>query len=392
MRTYPVVTLAPGREKSVKNHHHWIFSGAVAGSPVFKNGDILAIHSSSNEFLGYAFCNNGTSIFGRMITWDDTYPEKAIKNRIIAAAELREKMFDPKYTNAYRLIHGEWDSIPGLTIDCYNDCLVLQVATTGIERMKDEIIKILVEKFSPKCIYEKSNLPGRKEENLPMFEWVLYGELPESVEIMENGMKFKIYLHDSQKTGFFLDQREMRAYIGGISAGKKVLNTFSYNGGFSIAAALGGATSTTSVDISKSAIEESKENFLLNWIDLKNHTFITADAFEFLRNEWLKYDLVILDPPAFAKKKADIQNAIRGYREINTTTMKKMPSGSFLLTCSCSYHVDEETFMHMLFDSARDAKREVRVLARHRQATDHCMNIFHGESSDYLKSFLLYIV
>ena len=164
MRTYPKVILHPGREKSIKNRHHWIFSGAVRSAPKFENGDILSIHTADDEFLGYAYCNNGTSIFGRMITFDDTYPEKELKNKILSAAIMREKLFDPSHTNAYRLIHGEGDGIPGLTIDRYADCFVIQISTTGLEKLKQDIISILVEKFSPRCIYEKSTMPSRKEE------------------------------------------------------------------------------------------------------------------------------------------------------------------------------------------------------------------------------------
>lgn len=164
MKTYLKVILQPGREKSVKNKHHWIFSGAIASSPEFENGDILAIHSSNDEFLGYAYCNNGTSIFGRMITFNDTYPEKELKNKILSAAIMREKLFNPAYTTAYRLIHGEGDGIPGLTIDRYADCFVIQSSTAGIDKLKEHIIKVLVDQFAPRCIYEKSTMPSRREE------------------------------------------------------------------------------------------------------------------------------------------------------------------------------------------------------------------------------------
>ncbi len=386
------IVLQKSKERPIKNKHHWIFSGAIQSWPSdFENGNIYPVFSYENLMLGYAYFNKRTSISGRMLNFEDKNPLESIKQNVQSAYRLRQRLFDEKVTNCYRLINGEGDGIPGLVVDKYADTLVIQISTLGLEKIKDEIIKILVEVLSPTTIFEKSKLPSRKVEGLNDFEGNVYGEDVKVIEVMENDVKFKIDLYNSHKTGMYLDQREMRSLVEKFSMNKKVLNCFSYTGGFSLFAHKGGAKKTVSVDISEEVISQAQENFELNNFDLKTNEFISKDVFRFLREEDLsEFDFVILDPPAFAKKKEDFQKACDGYRDINRNVLKKIKSGSFLLTCSCSYHVDFETFQRIVFQASVDAKKNVRIIQKHRLGMDHTINIFHPEA-DYLKSLLLYV-
>ncbi|MCE2982230.1 MAG: class I SAM-dependent rRNA methyltransferase [Parachlamydia sp.] len=383
------VILKPQKEKPLKNRHHWIFSGAVQSFPPFDDGQFLPIQSSEGLFLGYGYFNRRSSIVGRVVSFDQTPPLESIGERILAAQRFRKTLFSHSETNGYRLIHGEGDGIPGLTLDVYDDILVLQIATKGIDCIKDWLVNFLNDHFKPRAIYEKSLLPSRKEEGLKETQGFLSGGETSEVTFQENGLLFKTSLIRSQKTGFFFDQREMRNWVRTLAAGKRVLNAFSYTGGFSVYALAGGAVQVDSMDISKEAIQGAEENVVLNGFH-QGHQGIAADAFSFLRERPLPYDIVILDPPAFAKRKTDVVAACRGYKDINRLAMQKMPPGSLLLTCSCSHHVDEELFQKVLFQAAVEAKREVRVVGKHRLASDHPINIFHPESN-YLKSLLLYI-
>ncbi len=385
--------LKPGRDKAIRNFHHWIFSGAINNIGNYEDGEVLSVYSSNNELLGSAYANHQTSITARMLSFGKVEPLEAVKKNIDSAIEMRKKFFDWNKTNCYRLINSEGDNIPGLIVDHYNEVLVMQIATAGIDKLKQFIVDYLVEKLHPKAIYEKSDLPSRREEGLQMTEGFLYGEdVPNvlNVQIVENEIKFQVDLKNSQKTGFFLDQREMRVLVGQMAKNKKVLNCFSYTGGFSLYAAHGGANQVDSVDISAEAIEQAKINFKLNNFDIKKNNFYAEDVFQFLRGKELNYDLIILDPPAFAKKKSDIIQACRGYKDINRLAFMKMPSGSILVTSSCSYHVDEKLFQTVVFQAAVEAKRKVRIIQRHHLAPDHPINIFHPEG-EYLKSLVLWV-
>lgn len=384
------VVLKKGKEKPIINKHHWIFSGAIQTMPKNTHGEIHQVFTANEEFLGYAYFNLNAKIIGRMICFDKTNPHEAIKKNIYNAIELRKKIFENYQTNCYRLINGEGDFLPGLIVDKYNELLVIQISTLGIERCKELIISSLMEYCQPKAIYEKSLLSSRKEEGLGPVEQWLYGEAKKEVLVEENGIRFKVQPEEGQKTGFFLDQRVMRQFIGSWAKEKRVLNCFSYTGGFSVYAMLHGAKRVDSVDISEKAIDLAKENSELNGIDISRHGFFAEDVFTFLREQSLDYDIVILDPPAFAKKQKDVIQACRGYKDINRIAMQKMPKGSFLLTSSCSYHVAEELFQKVVFQAAVEAGRKVRIVGRHRLAEDHPVNICHPEG-DYLKSLWLFI-
>lgn len=384
------VILKPGREKSLFAHHPWIFSGAIARTPEFTDGDILPVVSSRNEHLGYGYFNKRSNIIGRMLSFDATEAQVALEAHIKQAIALRKSIMGSTRTNALRLINAEGDFCPGLIVDQYNDVLVIQISTLGMEKLKSQVVAILQKELSPSWIYEASTSASRKEEGLTECRQTLFGTPVDEISIYEDGLKFLVSPLKGQKTGFFQDLREMRLLVQQLSNKKRVLNCFSYTGAFSCHALKGGAEHCVSVDISKDAIDQAKKHMELNQFAENTHSEYVTDCFDFLRTQELAYDLIILDPPAFAKRKSDIPKAIRGYQEINRTTIAKMPKNSLLLTCSCSYHVDEELFCKMLFHASREAKRDLRILQSHRLAFDHPLSIYHPESR-YLKSFLCYV-
>jgi 23S rRNA (cytosine1962-C5)-methyltransferase len=379
------VRLKKGKERPILQRHHWIYSGAIAE---YGQGALAEVYSHSGELLGIAMMNPGRSIAGHMLGFGQETALEALQSRIQTAVSLRKTLFYPAQTNAYRLINAEGDGIPGLIVDSYNGVLVLQLSHPALEPFKPTILDLLIQETSPRAVYEKSTSFLRKKEGMEEIRAHLYGEAIPEVEIVENGLTYLVQVLEGQKTGLFLDQRDMRVLIRSISSGRRVLNCFAYTGGFSVSALAGHATHVDSVEISKKCERLLNRNLQLN--GLQNHRFFAEDAIDFIVQKPLDYDLIILDPPAFVKKKEDIDKAFRAYKDLNRMAIEKMPSNSLLLTCSCSYHVSEELFQNILFRASAEAKRNVRILHRHRQALDHPISIFHPESS-YLKSFLLHI-
>lgn len=390
MSKHAGVVLKPGRDKAIRQQHHWIFSGAVKTLPPFADGDVLPVYSIDGQFMGSGYFNRRSGIIGRMLTFDAAPYLGTLEARLEAALKLREELFEGQSTNAYRLVNAEGDGIPGLILDRYDQVIVLQSSTLGIDRLKPWIVDWVQTRLKPKTIYEKSLLPSRREEGLEEAQGFLWGIEEPGMAFEENGLSFQASLIKSQKTGFFLDQREMRQWVRQLAKGKRVLNAFSYTGGFTVYALAGGASRVDSIDISSDAIAEAKQHVALNGWTVKEEQFICDDIFIFLRHRNLDYDLVILDPPAFAKKQKDVIQACRGYKDINRLAMLKMPPRSLLLTFSCSHHVNEELFQQVLFQAALEARRRVRIIGRHRLGPDHPINMYHPEG-EYLKSFLLYL-
>lgn len=387
-QTLPHLLLKKGKEKPILQRHQWIYSGAVN---CFPEGSLAEVYSHSGAKLGIALLNKGHSIAAHMIAYGDMSIEEAIGTSIQRAYSLRKNWFDLASTNAFRLINAEGDQIPGLVVDVYADVLVLQISHPSLDPFKETIASLLAEILKPAAIYEKSTSFLRKKGGMPEVRSLLYGAERPIVEVLENRLRFQVDVCNGQKTGFFLDQREMRAWVRSHAEKRRVLNVFAYTGGFSVAAMAGGAKSVDSVEISARCQAPLETNLALNQFDHSDrHRWIEADAFSFLQKEDLPYDLVILDPPAFVKKRVDIANAFRAYKELNRMAIEKMPKGSLLLTSSCSYHVDESLFQNILFRASLEANRPVQILGRHRQAIDHPISLFHPESS-YLKSFILYI-
>jgi 23S rRNA (cytosine1962-C5)-methyltransferase len=381
--------LKPGKEKPIRNCHPWIFSGAVKKMPQRENGSLVQVESSEGALLGTAYFNRKTSIVGRMVAFGSAPPAEVLKKSIRNAIHLRISFFG-KDTTGYRLINAEGDFLPGLIVDRYGDCFVLQIGTLGMEKLKSLVIQEFIETLNPQSIYEKSLSASRREEGLAPQENLLYGSHPETIEVLENGLKFLVNPSKGQKTGFFLDQREMRLFVRGLSQQKQVLNCFAYSGGFTVYALAGGAQSVDSVDISQDALELAKANCLLNDFEEGKTRFFREDVFEFLRARPLNYQVVILDPPAFAKHAKDVVRACRGYKDLNRIALQKMPAQSLLITCSCSHFIDEKLFQQVLFQAAVEAGRKVQIIGRHRQALDHPVSLFHPEGS-YLKSFVLFV-
>jgi 23S rRNA (cytosine1962-C5)-methyltransferase len=384
------VVLKPGRDKAVRNRHHWIFSGAIRSLPDFEDGAVLPVRGSGGDLLGHGYFNRKSSIAGRMVSFGAEPPEAAVQGSIERALAMRARLFDPAVTNARRLINAEGDGLPGLVADLYDDVLVLQVATLGMERLKPLVLDALMAAVRPRSILERSDLAARREEGLADAEALLAGEPVEKVRILESGVPYWVCLASGQKTGFYLDQRESRKLVRKFAAGRRVLNAFSYTGSFSVSALLGGALRADSVDASAQAIELAQENFELNGLPAGSGFFYTADVFEFLREPALDHDFIILDPPAFAKKRTDVVAACRGYKDINRLALQRVRAPGLVLTFSCSHFVDEGLFRQVIFQAAGEAGRRVRILQEHRQAHDHPVNVYHPETA-YLKGFLLYV-
>ena len=382
------VVLKRGKEKALRLRHPWIFSGAVASGAENSKGELLPVHDAAGKRIGTGYFNARSSIIGRMVCFDETEPLVAMERSLDQALALRRAFFDGKETNAYRLVNGEGDFLPGLIVDCYNDSLVVQIGTLGMDRLREWWVGLLRDRLHPVRIYEKSNAPARQEEGLQASERWLFGESVDLVEVQEDGMKLLVPVVTGQKTGMFLDHREMRCLVKSLARDRTVLNCFAYTGAFTVSALLGGARSATSVDISSKALQVAQQNLLLNGFD--HQVVVTADVFEFLREQPLDYSMVILDPPAFVKRRQDVVAGCRGYKDINRIAMQKMPAQSFLLTSSCSQFVNETLFQQVVFQASIEAGREVRILDRHHFAPDHPVNLAHPEGS-YLKSLLLYV-
>lgn len=385
------VFLKPKKEIPLLRRHPWIFSGAVASLPAFENGSILPVHSSHGKKLGWGIFNKNSNIIGRMVSFDqDADPDSLIINSLERALEFRSK-WSQKNTTAYRLVNGEGDALPGLIIDKYDNYLVIQINTLGIEKQRSQIIEKLIQIYHPLGIYEKSAGSSRRHEGLEDRVGVVYGVIPSLVQIVENDINFFVDILEGQKTGFFIDQRPMRQRVRELSLKKRILNCFCYTGGFSAYALTGGASFIESVDSSEKAIALTEKNLVLNMLDSnKPWTNHTQDVFAFLNETSFDYDLIILDPPAFAKKQQDLKNAYKGYKNLNKIVLKNAKKNTLLLTCSCSQPISEECFQKIIFEASLEAGRDVQILEKQRLAWDHPTSLYHPEGS-YLKGFLLQI-
>ena len=398
------VILKRGREEALVRGHPWVFSKAIARvEGAIDAGGIVDLFAHSGAFIGRGYYNPNSQIAVRLLTHKPAIIDKAFfQDRIEQAIALRKPILTEE-TNAGRLIHAEGDLLPGLIVDKYGDYLVLQINTAGMEQFRDWIISTLTDLLSPTMIYDRSDAGMRAQEGLPDSTGPIAGAeggggllatsdaLPDCIEIRENGIKFLVNVKEGQKTGFYLDQRDNRAVIRGLAAGKKVLNCFAYSGGFSIAASLGKAAAVTSVEASAEALELFKENLALNDIPIDSHQLVRGDVFQFLRADDGVYDLIILDPPAFAKRKGMVQGAIRGYKDINLHAMQRAKKGAMILTCSCSQHIDAGHFQTIVAYAAADARREIQIMGHWGAPIDHPHALYHPEG-EYLKAFLLRVV
>jgi len=389
MKTFPKIILKKGKEKPVLRGHPWVFSGAVARAEGdLSPGEIGEVYSGDGKILGIGQFNPRSQIILRLLTRKkETLDSSFFRERILQAAILRERELKGK-TDAYRVVNGEGDFLPGLIVDRYGETLVLQCLTAGIERLKGLFLDLLIKHFGPKSIYERSDVPSRREEGLPEAKGLLYGEeIVAPVEIEEYGCRFRIDVKGGQKTGFYLDQRENRFSLQEVSHGKKILDCFCYSGGFSIHAGLGGAKEMTMIDSSEEALERAKNHFTLNHLKGISPHLIRGDAFEVMRSLEPDYDIVVLDPPPFAKKKAHLPGASRGYKDLNLQAFRLLKREGLLFTFSCSHHMDWDLFQKIVFAAAMDSGKNVQVLGRMGHPIDHPVNLFHPEG-EYLKGFV----
>ncbi|MFN6945953.1 MAG: class I SAM-dependent rRNA methyltransferase [Cytophagaceae bacterium] len=390
----PIIKLKKGRDRSILKRHPWIFSGGIEGKVPAEDGDIVEIQDVSNNFLAYGFYSTTSQISCRLFEFDkeknafqtvDYWKEK-IHNALL----LRKSLIDTTRTNAYRLLHAEGDFFPGLIADAYNDVLVLQVLIKAVEKLLP-LLKDALTELGFKNIYVRAKSSSTKLEDInPLSGW-LSGEANNPVTVMENGLLFNVDFIEGQKTGFFIDQRDNRLFLQAYAQDKTVLNAFSYSGGFSVYALAGMAKEVHSLDISAAATNLAEENVALNGLPKEKHKSITDDCFDFLKDMPDDfYDLIVLDPPAFAKNARAVENASRGYKQINMKAIKKIKPGGILFTYSCSQNINNDLFRKILFGAAADVRRNVRIIQQLHQPLDHPINIYHPEG-EYLKGLVLWV-
>lgn len=390
-RRYTKIFLKPGREASLLRGHPWIFSGALAsveGKP--EPGDIVVAVAHEGTPVALGFYNPVSDITFRLLTTDTTTSIDTLfwQKRIRTSTALREKVV-PEGTTAYRLVNAEGDLMPGLVVDRYGDYLVLSIATAGMEQHRQEILNVLSEELKPLGIYERSEGRARQLEGMEARTGSTHGEhLSETLEITENRLHFKVDIITGQKTGFFLDQRPNRELVERFSYKADVLNCFSYTGAFSVYAARGGAKRVISVEASETANAIARCNLQRNNFSLEQHPVFRDDVFTYLRGTDELFDLIILDPPAFAKSKRDVVKAARGYKDINLHAAKSLREGGILATFSCSNHIDEFLFHKIVLGAVRDSRKSARLLYTMGPGPDHPTNLAHPEGR-YLKGLLL---
>ena len=388
------IVLKSGKDQSLKRFHPWVFSGAIKkmyGDPA--EGDLVNVYSNKDEFLGTGHYQVG-SIAVRIVSFEDVDPDYDFwRSKVQSAWNLRKKLgfADDPQTNVFRLIHAEGDGMPGLIVDFYNGTAVMQTHSVGMHLMREKLVQAMQEVLGDKlkAVYYKSDKTLPFKAGLENEDGYLFGDHSEN-EVMEYGLRFKVDWESGQKTGFFVDQRENRKLVEGYSKDRDVLNMFCYTGGFSFYALQGGAKSVHSVDASGKAIDLTRENVELNFPGDKRHEAFVADGFEYLKAIQDKYDLIILDPPAFAKHRNTLPQALKGYKRINTRAFEQIRSGGILFTFSCSQVVSKDRFREAVFSAAAIAGRNVRILHQLSQPVDHPVNIYHPES-EYLKGLVLYV-
>ena len=386
-----VVQLRKTRETRVRAGHPWIYASEIENVVgAFENGDIVDVHDFRGKWIGRGFYNPASQISLRILTRNDEPCDRDFfARRIRDAWEYRKLLCDPM---SCRLIYSESDFLPGLVVDKFANTLVLQSLSLGIERIKPMLCDLLMEIVQPDGIYERSDVPVRRLEGLEQTTGLLRGEVPDRVDMVENGIHFLVDVMHGQKTGFFLDQKENRAAIAPFCKGAKVLDCFCHNGSFSLHAAKYGADSVLGVDISEEALDVARENARIN--RLERVSFEAHNCFDHLReltDSGEQFDLVILDPPAFTKNKAALPSALRGYKEINLRGLKLVRPGGFLVTCSCSQHVLPDAFQDIVNQAARDAKKRVRLIEFRTQGKDHPL-LPQAIETKYLKCMLLQVM
>ena len=391
---YKSIYLKKGKEESLNRFHPWIFSGAIHHmDDNIEEGEFVNIFTASNEFIAVGHYQIG-SIAIRVLTFSKVEISYDFWcDRLSSALKMRQNVgiADNNVNNTYRLVHGEGDYLPGLVIDCYGETAVMQAHSVGMHVCREDICRALIKVMGEriKHVYYKSETTLPFKAELGQENGFMYGGTDNDIAI-ENGLKFHVDWLRGQKTGFFVDQRENRNLLEHYAKGKSVLNMFCYTGGFSVYAMRGQAKLVHSVDSSAKAVELTNRNIALNFPDDLRHEAFCEDAFKYLDNNDNKYDLIILDPPAFAKHRAALRNALKGYTRLNVKGLQRIKHGGILFTFSCSQVVSKEHFRNAVFTAAAQAGRKVRILHQLHQPADHPINIYHPEG-EYLKGLVLYV-
>lgn len=394
MMNYKSVFLKKGKEDSLLRFHPWIFSGAIqSADDGIHEGDIVKVFTVNGDFIAIGHYQLG-SIAVRVLTFEDsTIDLNFWKSRLLSAFMMRKSIgiADNPHNDTYRLVHGEGDNLPGLIIDCYGKTAVMQAHSVGFHVCRNEIAQALVEVLEGRIdnVYYKSETTLPFKADLRKENGFIYGGTVDNVA-RENGLSFHVDWLKGQKTGFFVDQRENRQLLESYAKDRSVLNMFCYTGGFSVYAMRGGAKLVHSVDSSAKAVDLTNRNISLNFKDDVRHKAFCDDAFKFLDRHEDKYDLIILDPPAFAKHRSALRNALKGYTRLNVKGLEKIKSGGILFTFSCSQVVTKDQFRQAVFTAAAQSKRKVRILHQLHQPSDHPINIYHPEG-EYLKGLVLYV-
>ena len=393
--TEKYIILNKGRESSVERKHPWIFSGAVKHfSEGLKDGEIMEVRDHSGSVIAKAHYQGGASIVGRILAFENIEIDQQFWiDKFVKALHFRKNILGlpNEVTNAYRLIHGEGDELPGLIIDIYDRVAVVQCHSSGMHKSKLEIVAALksLSELNLKTIYNKSKETLPDSQNSTSSEGLLYGEEVSDLYIKENQHAFMVQYNIGQKTGFFLDQRENRAFVGSLSKDRSVLNCFCYTGGFSVYALSGGASKVESVDISAKAMELCDLNVSLA-SHTEKHVSHTANVMEYLKNEGESFDIVIVDPPAFAKSINKRHNAVQAYKRLNALAMQKVKKGGLLFTFSCSQVISNQLFYDTIVAAGMEAGRNAKVVKHMSQGGDHPVNLFHPEGH-YLKGLMVYV-
>lgn len=388
------IYLKKGKEESLKRFHPWIFSGAIHHiDEGIQEGDTVRVITADGDFIAVGHYQIG-SIAVRVLSFEDIPIDESFwEDRLEAALKMRIAIgiADNPQNNTYRLVHGEGDNLPGLVIDCYGRTAVMQAHSVGMHVCRQQVCNALLNVMGNRIdnIYYKSETTLPFKAELGQENGWIYGESENNVAV-ENGLKFHVDWLKGQKTGFFVDQRENRSLLEKYAKGRSVLNMFCYTGGFSVYAMRGGAQQVHSVDSSAKAVDLTNQNVEMNFPDDPRHQAFCDDAFKFLDSHDDKYDLIILDPPAFAKHRAALHNALKGYTRLNVKGLERIKHGGILFTFSCSQVVTKDNFRNAVFTAAAQTGRKVRILHQLHQPADHPINIYHPEG-EYLKGLVLYV-
>ncbi|HIU47553.1 MAG TPA: class I SAM-dependent rRNA methyltransferase [Candidatus Fimadaptatus faecigallinarum] len=386
------IVLRKTREKRVQSGHPWIYQTEIervddpAGE--IEPGDIVRVVNSKGVFVCKALYNPASMIALRVLTVRDEPTDEAFfRRRIEAAWEYRKRLCD---VNSCRLIFGESDYLPALIVDKFADILVVQLLCLGMDRLRDMIVRLLVDVVKPRGIYERDDVPVREREGMKQLTGLMWGEVPDRVEMVENGIRFLVDVKHGQKTGFFLDQKENRAAIAPLCPGARVLDCFCHNGTFALNAAKYGAADVLGVDISEEALEVARENAALNGLDVRFEAHNVFDLLRQYQGEGRQFDLIVLDPPAFTKSRKMVESAKRGYKDINLRAMKLVRDGGYLVSCSCSQHVTPDMFVDILREAAYETRRRVRIIELRSQGRDHPV-LLGSDETRYLKCVIMQV-